>query len=81
MLRVIFFGRLAEMMGRERDVSLGSAATVGDLFDRLASEDADLRAALAATRVRFAVNNTIAPASQKINDGDEVAVLPPFSGG
>lgn len=81
MLKIIFYGRLAEIMGRERMAPAGSAATVGALIEMLAKEDAEFRAALSGTRVRFAVNNTIAPESTPVKDGDEIAVLPPFSGG
>ncbi len=81
MLRITFYGRLAEVMGRERMTPAASAATVGALIENLANEDAEFKAALAGTRVRFAVNNMIAPETQKVKDGDEVAVLPPFSGG
>ena len=82
MVKVVFYGRLADLMGREREAPLGGAsATVGDLMRRMAADEADFAAALASMRVRYAVNDLMVTPEATVNAGDEIAVLPPFSGG
>jgi molybdopterin converting factor subunit 1 len=77
---ILVFARLRDMVGTsrlERDVA--GAATVEDVWRALAAEfpaAAPYRAALSA-----AVNAGYAKFSTAIADGDEVAFLPPVSGG
>lgn len=82
MVKVTFYGSLADAMGRERSIALGAPfLAVSAVIDRLAREDAAFSSALARTRVRFAINDEIAPADAIVRDGDRLALLPPFSGG
>lgn len=82
MVKVVFYGRLADLMGREREAPLeGAGTSVGALMRRIAESDAGFAAALAAMRVQYAVNDAIVTPDAKLMVGDEVAVLPPFSGG
>jgi molybdopterin synthase sulfur carrier subunit len=76
--RLVFLGRLEDIAGTtEREVPGGSLAEV------LASLDADLAAALEADRIRFALNGTLISdrAAIVVGEGDELAFLPPVSGG
>ncbi|MGE0183546.1 MAG: MoaD/ThiS family protein [Parvularculaceae bacterium] len=81
MAKVIFYGRLADMMGRERTVAVGAGRSVAALVGDLGADDSDFAAALAGMRVKYAVNDSIAPSSTIVTEEDELAVLPPFSGG
>lgn len=78
-LKLVFLGRLEDAAGEgEREVE--TAATVEDV---LATLEPDLAAALQAERVKLAVNGVLvrdrdAPV---LKDGDELAFLPPVSGG
>ncbi|MFZ5619365.1 MAG: MoaD/ThiS family protein [Pseudomonadota bacterium] len=82
MVRVLFFGRLADAFGRERAATLAShSESVRMLTERIASKEPALMSALSATRVRFAVGDEIVPDDRIVADGDEISVLPPFSGG
>lgn len=82
MVRVVFFGRIADVVGREKTVALNPAGeTVRMLAERLAGEEPALRSTLSSMRVKFAVNDAIVPEDRIVADGDEIAVLPPFSGG
>lgn len=79
-IRVLFFGGLRESTGtKESAETLPADTTVVDLCKRLCA--ADPRFAAAATRLRVAVNRDFAPPDQVLQDGDEVAFLPPVSGG
>jgi len=76
-VRIRFFAALRERFGAggERDVRVGT--TVGAVWGALVAE----RPELARMPVRFAVNAAYVPASHRLDDGDELAVFPPVSGG
>ncbi|MBY0565472.1 MAG: MoaD/ThiS family protein [Hyphomonadaceae bacterium] len=84
MAKVLFFGRLRDRAGLgEREVALSEVVALA-VFRHLASAgDDDLEAALAAPSVRIAINATLAPsdAACSVWPSDEVAFMPPFSGG
>ncbi len=79
-VRVLFFGRLKELTGCQEDwAELGSGARVEDVFTGYAIRFPALRefrATLAAS-----VNEQFAAWDQELRGGDEVAFLPPVSGG
>jgi molybdopterin synthase catalytic subunit len=80
-LRIRYFARLREIAGRsDQTITLEAAsATVADVFDAIATEHgelADLRA-----HVRPAVQREFADWQTPVCDGDEIAFIPPVSGG
>ncbi len=79
-VRVLIFGVLADRLGR-RDVSvdLPAAATVAALLDELAQR----HEAIAAMRgnLAVAVNMAYARPADELREHDEVAIIPPVSGG
>lgn len=78
--KVRLFARLAELAGtREAEVELGEGLTAADVFGVLAQRHPRLAGFDAV--VRFAVNSEYVPASHPVRDGDEVALIPPVSGG
>ena len=81
-VRVLFFGVLRDNFGGgERWVELpGEPATVGHLLDLLRSESTPGIEPLW-PRLAVAVNREYAARSQPLAGGDEVALLPPVSGG
>ena len=79
-IRVRLFAIQRELAGtREVALDLVDGATVADAWDALVAQ----HPALAPGRdyVRFARNGSYAGASTTIEDGDEVAMIPPVSGG
>lgn len=79
-VRVLFFSVLREKTGRHAvSAQLPAGATGDGLLDHLAAE----YPAVAAYRpvVRLAVNETYASGNVALNDGDEVALITPVSGG
>jgi MoaE-MoaD fusion protein len=78
-VRVLPFGILKEWLGPDAaTVELPLGATVADLLDKLGT-DADRANRLRGIAV--GVNADFATASHELRDGDEVALLPPVSGG
>lgn len=79
-VRVLFFGRLREVAGCAEDwADLLAGARVEDVFahyTRVVPRVAEFRASLAAS-----VNEEYAAWNAPLKDGDEVAFLPPVSGG
>lgn len=78
--RVLFFGKLKELAGGpEQSIEMGSGATIADLFERLAKQVpalAPFRSSVVASR-----NQEFAAWSTVLEPGDEIAFLPPVSGG
>jgi len=81
MAKLVFYGRFADFMGRERTVGLDGEKSLDALIEELGRNDDQFAEAVRARAVKFAVNDTIAPMSAIVTDADEIAILPPFSGG
>ena len=76
-VRVLYFGVLKESLGRESEmVELPEPARVADLMARFEGEGAEWMRSIA-----VAVNREYARREDVLRDGDEVALLPPVSGG
>ncbi len=78
-LRVLCFGRLRELIAPEIAAELPSPATVADLWRSLREQHPGLAAYDGA--IAIAVNQSFASSSTLLAEGDEVALLPPVSGG
>ncbi len=77
---VLAFATLPDVLGgRSLLVDLPEGATVHDLLQHLANEHPALNKWLSVTRV--AVNQEYVDADALLHDGDEVALIPPVSGG
>lgn len=80
LVRVVYLGMLKEIAGREReDVELAEAAILGDLYRQLQQRIPKLQEFRGA--IALAVNYEYADGSVALHDGDEVALIPPVSGG
>ncbi len=79
-VKVLFFAALAEAAGRrETYIEVGEGEAVGRLPALLVAAFPRLDALCA--NVAFAVNAEYAAADRALRDGDEVALIPPVSGG
>ncbi|MEE9403434.1 MAG: MoaD/ThiS family protein [Algisphaera sp.] len=80
-IRVLYFAVLADALGvREQTLDLDAGATVGDALVALAAQHAVL-AAPGGAPAALAVNLAYAAEADVLADGDELALLPPVSGG
>jgi molybdopterin synthase sulfur carrier subunit len=83
-LRMVYLARLREALGTGAETLAlpPGAATVGDVLEHLRARGGAFAAELAAGRAfRVAVNHALAGAASAVRDGDEVALLPPVTGG
>ncbi len=82
-LELVYLARLRDAFGRSREqIELPSASTVSALLDHLRGRGDPWTRELAPARaVRVAINQEMAPVSDVLRDGDEVAFLPPVTGG
>jgi len=79
-VRVLFFGMLKDVMdGAADSIELPEGASVRDLVSRYVSKNPRLKESLSS--LAFAVNQHYAGPDTKLGDDDEVALLPPVSGG
>jgi molybdopterin converting factor subunit 1 len=80
-VRVRLFAILRERAGRDSvEIDLPEGATVSDAFERLAAAPG-LAELVERMPLRMAVNREYASAGTTIAAGDELAVIPPISGG
>ncbi len=77
-VRVLFFAYLRERVGiRETTVEVAEGAVVDDLWRRLRERFERLPA----ESPRFAVNRVYVDKGHALHDNDELALIPPVSGG
>ena len=79
-MRVLLFAALREGVGEKSlDLELRDSATLADLLSRLESDHSGL--ARYRGRMLVALNQERVPLATPLSDGDEIALLPPVSGG
>jgi MoaE-MoaD fusion protein len=79
-IRVLFFGLLKDICGTPEDrLELPAGATTGSVFDHYAGVFPRLREM--ASSIVMARNHEFATPREPLAEGDEVALLPPVSGG
>jgi MoaE-MoaD fusion protein len=79
-IRVLFFGVLKDLAGRASDsLSLPENATLGDVLSHYQQSVPRLKDCMSS--IAMSVNQAYAGPEERLQQGDEVALLPPVSGG
>jgi molybdopterin converting factor subunit 1 len=79
-VRILFFGVLKEVAGRADDsITLSDNSTLADLLNHVERQAPRLKEMLPS--IAMSVNEEYADPNTKLKNGDEVALLPPVSGG
>lgn len=79
-MKVLFFGQLKDIVGRAEDtLDLGGDVRLGGVFDHYAALHPALNGL--AGSIVLARNQQFASRTEPLGEGDEVAFLPPVSGG
>jgi molybdopterin converting factor subunit 1 len=77
---VLLFGKIREIVGAgEIELPAGPGETAASLLDALVARHPGL--APWRPSLRVAVNREYAPGERAVSAGDEIAVIPPVSGG
>jgi molybdopterin converting factor subunit 1 len=80
MIKVLLFGAAADRAGtRETELPVEAGLTLAELWPLIAERHPDL--APMRDTLAFAVNGEYARGDAGVSPGDEIAVLPPVSGG
>ncbi len=82
MISLKFFASLRSIAGKEEDsLDIENPITIDQLSDIISETAPKMGAIIRERKVLISVNQEMASADTIIHDGDEVAFLPPFSGG
>jgi sulfur-carrier protein len=83
MVKLVFLGKFRGLACSALEADLPpDVATLADLKDWIVRRDPHLGDAMAATRPQMVLNHEIVrDMTQAVSDGDEIAFLPPMSGG
>ena len=83
MLQIRYFASLREQLGvGEETIAHADIETVGDLIEHLVAVHGEgWREHLMSPQLRIAVNQELTEHEETLADGDEVAFLPPVTGG
>jgi molybdopterin synthase catalytic subunit len=82
MVRIRFFAKLKDLAGRpEIELALSRPVPLKGLWSLLETDIPELMEWVGRKKVLVAVNQEMATGETVIRDGDEVGLMPPFSGG
>ncbi|MFC4159539.1 MoaD/ThiS family protein [Chitinimonas lacunae] len=81
-LHLLYFARLRERFGLERETVRCNDGTAAELIDRLIARGGAWREELASGRpFRIAIDHDLVAPDAPLCDGAEVAIFPPVTGG
>ncbi|MDG1844521.1 MAG: MoaD/ThiS family protein [Nitrospinaceae bacterium] len=82
MITVKYFANLRSIAGKEEDqFDMGSETTLKNLSHEISKTAPKICEMILGKKIMVSVNLDVATLEAIIKDGDEVALLPPFSGG
>ena len=82
MINVLYFASIKEKLGLESEAfPYRPGMTLGDLLADVAEKHPAMKALTASKKFLYAVNQEVSATLSPLADGDEVAILPPLSGG
>lgn len=82
MIKVKYFASLRSIAGKEEDqFDMGSETTLKNLSHEISKTVPKIGEMILGKKIMVSVNLDVASLEAIIKDGDEVALLPPFSGG
>jgi molybdopterin converting factor subunit 1 len=82
MITVKFFASLKDIAEKEEEqIEVQSSISMDQLSDIISKTSPKMADIIRDNKIMISVNQEMADAETVIHDGDEVAFLPPFSGG
>ena len=80
-MKVRFYGKLADLFGREREMTVDLPCTVAELRRRLAADAPQAAESVLNKRVRACIGDAIVRDEDVIPEGAVLELLAPVSGG
>jgi molybdopterin converting factor small subunit len=80
-VKVRSYGKLADLLGHERDIRIGAPCTIAEFRAQLAGECPEAAEALASKRVLACVGDIMVPDDHILEPGETIELLAPVSGG
>ena len=82
MIRLIYFASLKTIAGKDEEtLDLDQETTIQQLGERIRETTPKIGEMILGKKIMVAVNQDVAQLDTVVKDGDEIAFLPPFSGG
>ena len=82
MVIVKYFASLRQIAGKEEEsFDLSGEMTLKQLADTIATTQPQIGTMVKEKKIAISINHDIVPLDTVVRDGDEIALLPPFSGG
>ena len=82
MITVKYFASLRSIAGKDEDqFNMGTETTLENLGHEISKTIPKIGEMILNKKIMVSVNLDVVPLEANIKDGDEVALLPPFSGG
>ena len=82
MVTVKYFANLKQMAGKDEDqFDIKEGTTLAQLSDLIKQSVPQLGDMVREKKVMISLNYDVVPLDTVVKDGDEIALLPPFSGG
>ncbi len=82
MVTVKYFANLKQMAGKDEDqFDINEGTTLEQLSDLIKKSVPQLGDMVREKKVMISLNYDVVPLDTVVKDGDEIALLPPFSGG
>jgi molybdopterin synthase sulfur carrier subunit len=80
-MKVRSYGKIADILGHEREIEIAGSCTVAELRALLAADCPEADRILADGRVRACVDDAIVHDDHVLEPGDSIDLLAPVSGG
>ncbi|THU04555.1 MoaD/ThiS family protein [Lampropedia puyangensis] len=82
MITITYFGNLKQLQASGTETLAWSGGTTDDLLAQLRKRGPDWEQALQPGRIfKIAINQQLQHGATAVHDGDQVAILPPVTGG
>lgn len=82
MITVKYFANLKQMAGKDEErFDLGKETTLDQVWEAISQTLPQIATLIKEKKVMVAVNYDVVSLDAVVHDGDEIALLPPFSGG
>ena len=82
MVSVKFFAVMKKLVGRESiELPIDGQTTLREILNQIEKEVPKIRAIIKEGRTLISINQEMADEDTLVQNGDEIAMLPPFAGG